>query len=331
MPRILFIYSYPSSFVMQDKEMLQRHFDVIPHQTKSKKGAGKEFLMWLWKHRKEYDITFAWFGDIFAHLSVKASRYTRKRTIVVGGGYDLTHIPELDYGLLSSPEQIKQAKYTFGRATRVVVSEDNLRVLIKDNLGLNTEHVTPVCLGFDGDYWKPAGEKKDIVITTSMTRNMNRARLKGLDTFIETAKLLPNIRFVIVGVDDGFKEELASGAPDNLTIEGFLEKAELIKRYQGAKVYCQLSRSESFGAALAEAMLCGCVPVGTKVGGIPRVIGKTGFYCPVKDAKAAAESIRKALASGKGKEARQRVLSEFPLERRESALVNIINELAGGG
>jgi glycosyltransferase involved in cell wall biosynthesis len=53
---------------------------------------------------------------------------------------------------------------------------------------------------------------------------------------------------------------------------------------------------EGLPNALCEAMLCGCVPVGTKRNGIPTAIGDCGFYVPYDDPKAAAEAIKKRLA-----------------------------------
>ena len=93
-----------------------------------------------------------------------------------------------------------------------------------------------------------------------------------------------------------------------------------------------MSRYEGHPNALSEAMLCECVPVGTKCGGIPEVIGKFGFYVPYGDVKATANAIKKALEhSNIGKKARVRIIKLFPLEKREKKLLNVINEICRGG
>jgi glycosyltransferase involved in cell wall biosynthesis len=74
-------------------------------------------------------------------------------------------------------------------------------------------------------------------------------------------------------------------------------------------------------------MLCECVPVGTKVSGIPTAIGDTGFYAPVGDPKGAADAIRQALRSDAGKAARARIMSEFSVEKREKAIIEIVEKL----
>ena len=64
----------------------------------------------------------------------------------------------------------------------------------------------------------------------------------------------------------------------HIEFTGFVTDDELLGWYQRAKVYCQLSYYESFGMAAAEAMLCECVPVVTRKGALPEVVGETGFY-----------------------------------------------------
>ena len=107
----------------------------------------------------------------------------------------------------------------------------------------------------------------------------------------------------------------------------FADDQALLKSYQKAKVYCQLSYYESFGVALAEAMACECVPVIADRGALPEVIGDVGFYVPYGDPEATAEAIGKALKSGKGAEARERIKTMFSLERRRDEFICEIEEL----
>jgi glycosyltransferase involved in cell wall biosynthesis len=112
-----------------------------------------------------------------------------------------------------------------------------------------------------------------------------------------------------------------------VSFTGFVEDEELIRWYQRAKVYVQLSLYESFGMSLAEAMLCECVPVVTDRGALPEVVGDTGFFVPYGDEKATAEGIRAALRSDKGPVARKRVEEAFPIKKREAALIESIEGL----
>ncbi len=81
--------------------------------------------------------------------------------------------------------------------------------------------------------------------------------------------------------------------------------------------------------ALAEAMACGCVPVVTKKGALPEVVGNCGFYAEEGDLDSTVAGIRKALKApyGAGLAARERIVREFPLERREQAISALVEKL----
>jgi len=59
---------------------------------------------------------------------------------------------------------------------------------------------------------------------------------KGLETFVEAAKYLPNLKFVVVGPHyDNSIRKLKSIASGNVKFTGFVPDEELIKYYQKAK------------------------------------------------------------------------------------------------
>ena len=197
-----------------------------------------------------------------------------------------------------------------------------------NNARVNGENILAVPTGYDYEKFKAKGEKEDLILTVAYV-NKGTIKRKGLETFVEAAKYLPNLKFVVVGPHyDNSIRKLKSIASGNVKFTGFVPDEELIKYYQKAKVYCQLSRYEGLPNALCEAMLSECVPVGTRYCGIPTAIGDTGFYVPYSDPKATAEAIKKALKSDKGKAARERIKSMFPIERRERKLIQIVNKLA---
>ena len=77
---------------------------------------------------------------------------------------------------------------------------------------------------------------------------------------------------------------------------------------------------------IAESMLCECIPVITRRGAIPEVVGDTGVYVPYGDVNATIDAIGKALKSDKGKAARKRIKDMFPIEKREKKLVEVIRK-----
>jgi N-acetyl-alpha-D-glucosaminyl L-malate synthase BshA len=118
--------------------------------------------------------------------------------------------------------------------------------------------------------WAPAGEK--ILIHLSNFRAVKRV--------FDCIRILAEVRAEIPvhllmagdGPDRGPAEFLARelGVADHVT---FLGKQDHVERLiPQAHVLLMPSQMESFGLAALEAMACGVVPVGTKVGGVPELI-----------------------------------------------------------
>ncbi|ABK15442.1 glycosyltransferase family 4 protein [Methanothrix thermoacetophila] len=320
--RVAFVYYDYSSFVEQDYEILSRHFDVERVQY-SKPGDIFEMASSI----SRSDIVFSWFAAGHSFLSVMLSRIFGKRSVVVAGGYDVAFLPDIGYGQYTQG-WIKR-KYTdlaLENADAVLaVSQFTREEVLKRT---KPRRLEVVYNGVDTEKFHPKGEKDDLVLTVA-SGSTNVIKLKGLDTFVEAAYLLPNVKFLIIGVRGDVLNILRSKSPENVKILGRVSRDELVECYQRAKVYCQLSYVESFGMALAEAMACGCVPVVTDRGALPEVVGDTGFYVPYGDEKATAEAIRMAMVSEKSP--RDRIERSFRIDQRERRLVTLLKELPEKG
>jgi glycosyltransferase involved in cell wall biosynthesis len=119
-------------------------------------------------------------------------------------------------------------------------------------------------------------QKTDTILTVGLIENDRTFYLKGIDTFIETARLLPGFRFQIVGINQEALAHKLGNIPINMCLFGKVKHEELNSFYQKARIYCQLSRSESFGVSIAEAMTFGTYPIVTNEGGMPEVVGAVG-------------------------------------------------------
>ena len=327
--KVLYVCFNYSSIVRRDIMILKKHFDVEFILYKGVKNV-INFLLILSIKALKSNIIFSRFASTHAFFAVLVSKIFRKKSIVVIGGFDIANIPEINYGFAKSWITKVMLKFTLNYADKVLPVAEALKQDAIKNLGVRGDNFHVVHNGYETEKWKPSGEKENIVITACGDLTELVIKRKGIETFINAAKYVPDARFIVIGRRTDESKELEKKAPKNVMFIDFMPQEELLKYYQKAKVYCQLSRYEGHPNALSEAMLCECVPVGTKYGGIPEVIGDTGFYVPYGDAKATAEAIKKALNSNKGKEARERIETLFPLERRETALFNIVHELLGG-
>jgi glycosyltransferase involved in cell wall biosynthesis len=327
--KILFVRTLKSSFIQKDLELLGKHFDVrvvdfvfsrIFKNTLMTVFGMIKGILWA-------DLTFSWFAYGHAFWAVLFSKVLRKKSVVVIGGGEVAKIPEIGYGMLLNPMRSRILKFILKKADRVLTVDESLKIDAIKNVGLKGKNIQTVPTGYDYKKFKPDGKKEGLVISVSSGDSWGRIRLKGLDTFVKSAKFLPDVKFLVIAIQGGALKKLQNIAPLNIEFIGYLSQDELIPFYQKAKVYCQLSMREGLPNALCEAMLCECAPVGTDVQGVRTAIGDTGFYVPYGDEKATAEAIKKAFKSNKGKEARERIKRMFPIERREKELIKIIYEV----
>jgi glycosyltransferase involved in cell wall biosynthesis len=329
--KIFFITDTLMSFVNQDIEILKGRFDVrvivVFHEVKNKQNPVSvvSLLYKLLKGIIWSDIIFCWFATDTAYVALRMARIFRKKSVVVIGGYEVANEPGLNYGGLVKPQMASRIQYILNNVTIVVpVSEFTKNEILQIS---GPSDVQLVYNSIDTEKYTPLGEKENIVITVCYISKRNVA-IKGLITFVNTAKLLPNVDFFIIGKDvDESAEQLKDISPPNLSFITNIPEDTLLRWYRKAKVYCQLSYRESFGVALAEAMACGCIPVITDKGAMHEITGDIGYQVPYGDADATAEVIRKALASHDGDRARERIVENFSSEKRERELVDVIEEL----
>jgi len=279
---ILFVYVNLSSFVKADFEILSESAKVSKYVFKP--GSGiigtgiKLFkqLLFLMFNIWRYDAVYIWFADYHSLLPVLIARIFGKKSFVVIGGYEVARLKNLNYGALCSGIR------GFFCVSSIKLSTLNLTVSnyvdrkVKYIAPGSRRHMVPNCVDLAASSNLKSAKEK-LILTVGLIENKRSFYLKGIDTFIELSKRLPDYQFIIIGLDRNKLSFLLLDFPENLTILGRVAHAELPDWYQRSKFYCQLSRSESFGVSVAEAMYYGCIPIVTNVGGLPEVVGDMGY------------------------------------------------------
>lgn len=327
--KILFIYQALSTFVEKDKHILEGVHEVRPVHFR-----GLSDIPILWHGTLWCDITFSWFGKLHGFFAVLFSKILGKKSVVIAGGDDATKyvVGGKKYGLFAHPIKKWFAYFVFKYADLVIpVSK-----FILNELFLYAESYPEktklIYHGFDPNLFKksPNINRNNVVVTIGDVCWENFYR-KGHRLIIETATFLSHLQFAIIGpwLDNSISE-LKKIAPQNVTFtEGLYDKS-LIEYLSQASVYIQASEWESFGCALAEAMLCECVPVVAKRTALPEVVGDCGFYVDKLEPKELVEKIQLALQNPQiGKIARERIIKYFPLESRREELLKAISSLLG--
>lgn len=325
--KILFIYTNYSSFVKTDFEILASENEVTQYQYKPVKGMSGNviqilkqlfFLVFnIWK----FDAIFIWFADYHSFLPVLFAKILGKKSFVVIGGYDVARIPSLNYGgLLSKPRgfcTVHSMKYCTMNLTVSKYVDRKVKWIAKNA----TTKMIYNCVNIKSTVHTET-EREDLVITVGLINSERAFYLKGIDTFFEVAKLLPEYRFLVIGVDKAEIHTPLLNTSLNLEFVGPVKHEELERYYRRAKVYCQFSRSESFGVSIVEAMFFGCTPIVTKEGGMPEVVGEKGVK---REPKAIANLIHRKIISFPENEMKSMAKTGFGLKQRQKLLLKILD------
>lgn len=328
---VLFISPNFSSFVKNDFDILQKYRKVKKYQYKQGNSFFIHFYnqiklcLWLLKNIWSADKIFCWFADYHSFLPALFSKLFHKELYVVLGGYDVVYLPEINYGSFKNFLRAFCARFTMRYANlNLAVSE-----YVKKEALIRTPkaHIETVYNGINID-WRPhtVSQKKSWVLTVASGDTLQRVRLKGIDFFCEVARGLPHYEFKIIGLTENARKYLPN-IPVNIEIINKLPFHELLQYYQQAKVYCQFSMVESFGMALAESMLCHCIPVGNDAGAIAEIIGDTGYILPTRNIEDAIKTVSKAMNTPDeiGEKASMTIIKKFNLGIREKALCSLLN------
>jgi glycosyltransferase involved in cell wall biosynthesis len=321
MPRLLFVKSRRASFIELDQSLLAERFDVHELYQPGRISNPHKVL----REVRAADVVVGWWASWHTFLPITLAWLLRKPSLLIVGGFDTAAEPEFGYGFQLGGPRAWLSRFTMRRARILMTNSEYSRQEIWRNVGIPP---TRVRLVYHGVPELTAGtDKRPLALTVGIVDRTNLSR-KGLRAFVDAAAHVPEVEFVVAGKNVGDAgEELRRDATRNVRVTGWLEDDELAALYGEAAVYVQASQHEGFGVSVAEAMLARCVPVITRVGALPEVVGDTGVVLTDTDPEAVAVGVREALLLASGDAARQRVLTEFPVERRRAGLFALLDEL----
>jgi len=330
--KILLVYHYYSSFVRHDFEILNEAFNVTRYYFRSNNNPLRmlkeliKFFIYLIVKIHKFDAVFCWFSDYHSFLPILFAKIFGKKSFLVLGGYDVTYIPELNYGAFNNPLRAFCAGFSMKNATLNLPVAERLKIEILRRFPQIRIEVVPT--GYSPEFFIPNEniDKENIILTCGKIDSYKRFIIKGIDLFCATAKLLPQYTFVILDITPEM-QKLINPIPKNLKLFEMLSQKKVVEFYRKAKVYAQLSLREGFPNSVCEAMLCECVPVGTDAGAMKEIIGDAGFLLKSREVLEIVEMIEKAINSpvSLGKKARKRIMENFTMERRKEKLYKIIS------
>jgi glycosyltransferase involved in cell wall biosynthesis len=350
--KVLFCHCGLSTFVLDDIEILRGMADVRLMEYKAASTfAGKLANLFISFFQALFlvprcKVVYSFFVGYHSFFPVIIGKLLGKKTVAVVGGFDAVCMPSIQYGVFCKKglqrwcvtqiykklDYILPVDASLIQSVNAYAADDApaIRTGFREYISDIKGNVIEVPFGFDSELFVSSVDlsRKSDVISVALIENGQDILRKGFDLIVEAARILPDVNFTLVGITQDVQDTFFTDIPKNVTIHPPLPRMELIPFYSRHKVFLQVSLSEGLPNTLCEAMLCGCIPVGSNVNGIPKAIGDTGFILEKKDKEILAEYILKSLAldDTAGSRARQRIMDKFPVSRRVEAVKKIIAE-----
>ncbi|MCP4203562.1 MAG: glycosyltransferase family 4 protein, partial [bacterium] len=227
-------------------------------------------------------LVYIWFAEPYdTPFIVLLARLFRVPSVIAIGGYELVSMPEVGYGAITRRRDRMQLACALRLAHTLLPTSEFLARELR-RLG-HYRRIQVMPPDIDCSYFRPsAGERERLVVTVARVTEA-QWQVKGLDVFASVSALLPDISFAILGPceSSALSERLRNLGGPNLLIPGEnLLPEQLLRWYQRATVYAQLSARESLGVALGEAMASSCRPVASDVAALPDLVGESGALVP---------------------------------------------------
>jgi glycosyltransferase involved in cell wall biosynthesis len=362
--KILFIRKYGANanFISNDIDILSGKYKVKEHKTKTTSdwkiifGLLNQFTFFL-INIFNTKLIYIWFADYHSFLPVLLSKIFRKKSIICAGGYECTYIPEIYFCVFTKVTVSKSIRnfctvFSLKNCTLILPVDETLiensntyiysdiidKSPLEDGIrkfipGIKTK-IKALHLGYDHTYFAPASDipKETALSSAGLIVNDDEYRRKGFDLLVESAKKLPQFKFILAGLNEYYLQKLTSLNMENLELHGIINYDALLRIYQRSRVFAQISMFEGMPSTICEAMLCECIPIGSNVNGIPKIIGDTGIIVFNKNINDIESKIRIAFESTEysGTKARNRIIENFSLQNRKQKLLHEINTLLAG-
>jgi len=351
-PPVILIKPTDSPFIRLDEAALSQAYQVQAIQLHQDKGK----LIYLTRVLKMFcsvllspkEVTIlVWFADYHALPAVLAAKLTGKRSLIFIGGYDAVCYPAYRYGVYCNVLRKLCASISL-KFTNLIVANDEA-LIDSDNFYYNPhghpEGVyrllpklkTPARIIRNApviDNPPEIPEKRSAqILCVGGTPRYEDIYNKGYDLLFAVARSRPEWRFVLVGIQDDWLEradrEFGISDLSNLVILPPLAHDEVIDLMLNSDIYVQPSISEGMPNALMEAMLCGCKPVGSRVAGIPKLIGNWGIVFGERKTESLKNAIEKAIKLDlQRREISESISKRFSFELRRDSLIEAVNYIS---
>ncbi|CAL2063096.1 glycosyltransferase family 4 protein [Tenacibaculum sp. 190524A05c] len=342
--KIIVVIPYHNSFISNDTKILSDYYEVVLNNYNWKRKelypiyVFLQFFSLLLNIRKTSKILVQ-FGGYWSVIPTLLGKLFNIPVAIVLHGTDTAIIHHLNYGSMRKKLVKSVCEFSYKRAHILLPVSSSLiytenQYISKENKqgikyyfpDLNTQFKV-IPNGLNTNFWTRLNEIKKEDNRFLAVFSESQFLIKGGDLIIQIAEKFPTYEFYIAGCD-----QLDSyNSPNNVHFLGRLSKNELLKEYNKAQYYFQLSIFEGFGLSLCEAMLCECIPIVSSVNILPEIIGDSGFILTRKDIVQLKNIINNTTSItdkiSLGKKARERIIDNYSMQNRANLLIDTLNQL----
>jgi glycosyltransferase involved in cell wall biosynthesis len=235
---------------------------------------------------------------------------------------------------------------------RVIVCAADASRRAHEEVGYDRSKMTVISNGFDLSNLAATADQRlalraacglrpdDTVVGMLGRFNLAKDQQNFVQAAGRVAQTNPAVQFLMVGRGlDASNAELKGWIDETGFASRFVllgERSDVAVCLSAMDMFCLSSRTEGFPNVVGEAMAVGVPCVVTNVGDAAMLVADTGFVVPKEDPVALAAGLEEMLKLGPeqraalGEKAKQRIMSDFTIERARQRFESIYNALTEG-
>lgn len=335
---ILIVYGLRSSFVKQDIDALKVRYSVIEYEFGIKKGvkhvfAQLNFMFFLIKNASKFTAVYSWFADYHSFFPAVLSRIFKFKFILAIGGFDAAKLDEFHYGVHIKLLRSKIVKFAIQRSDLIIFSSlYTLNELVKNtHLKIQESRYKIVYPGINPQIISAENKHaKYLMIYVAAGDSINRMKIKGVDRFIDLARLMSQFQFLLIGPTGNASNWVLESKSNNLTTLPNVDRDQLFQYYKDSEFIALFSRFEAFGMVLLEGISAGCKPITLSNLGAEEIVSQCGTFGKVFnsfDAQEISDYLKLNFKKEFYSSDVQSCLQKFPEDKRAEIISNFLGPI----
>jgi glycosyltransferase involved in cell wall biosynthesis len=243
-------------------------------------------IFFIKRTRNKYAVLYSFWGHPAGSVAVILGKFFSTPSVVTLLGSETACLPQFNYGFMRNENEKRKMIWTCRNATRLITVSHCQAEILKVNGLIREINVIPI--GTKQKDFYPLDKKLELPLKILHVANLNE--IKDQETLIRAFKMIrckiPSV-LKIVGADflNGQLQRLVQelNLSNDIEFVGPVAHRLLLPYFHWADTFMLTSLSEGQSVAITEAMMCGLLPIGTKVGIMHDIGAEVGIVVDIGD------------------------------------------------